>query len=281
MLILIHLILLVLGSYFSINFLNVWTFHSDKLGEGLSIVLSALMTVGIIFIVHIIVFIVVVLLVWGVTLLSGSKYSPKSKYTVFMLGTMISYFVFFFRTKVSVYNKLNIPSNDENYVLYVNHQAQVDIISVMIAMKGRPCAFLGKPSILKWPFVKNWMGRMGYVPLNNQNDREAAVAIIKGIEQVKEGVKMIIFPSGRRSYSDELGEFKAGAFKLAMKPQATIVPVTVNDSHIAERTLFSLFKRSKCSVTFHKPIRYEEYKELNSQELSDKVRDIIASGIRK
>ena len=84
---------------------------------------------------------------------------------------------------------------------------------------------------------------------------------------------MAIFPEGKRSFGNELIDFKAGAFKLAMKPKADILIATQYDTC----KIFKSFpwKRYKVYVHIHPLLKYEEYEGLSSHELSNKVRDII------
>ena len=55
--------------------------------------------------------------------------------------------------------------------------------------------------------------------------------MLKGIDNVKRGVSMAIFPEGTRNRDKEsqtsIAEFHEASFKLATKPNVPIVPVAV------------------------------------------------------
>ena len=88
---------------------------------------------------------------------------------------------------------------------------------------------------------------------------------------------VVIFPEGTRSKSNEMGEFKAGSFKLAMKPKAPILPMTIYNMHRAWKGW--PFIRQHVYIHFHPIVTPKEYEHLTSQALSNKIRHIIQSKI--
>jgi 1-acyl-sn-glycerol-3-phosphate acyltransferase len=84
---------------------------------------------------------------------------------------------------------------------------------------------------------------------------------------------MGIFPEGKRSFSNEMIEFKPGAFKLAMKPKADILIGTLYNFDKIFKTF--PYKKHKAYIHFLPVLKYEDYKDLNSIELASKVKGII------
>ena len=114
---------------------------------------------------------------------------------------------------------------------------------------------------------------LGNVPIGRQANRSAAVSIINGIKMYKHGHPMGIFPEGKRSFGNEMIDFKPGAFKLAIKPKADIVIGTLYNLDKIFRTF--PYKKHKAYIHIHPVLKYEDYKDLNSIELSNKVKAII------
>jgi 1-acyl-sn-glycerol-3-phosphate acyltransferase len=56
----------------------------------------------------------------------------------------------------------------------------------------------------------------------------AAKAFREAAQNVEDGYSMIIFPEGTRSRDNEVHEFKAGAFKIAQRSHATVVPFCID-----------------------------------------------------
>ncbi len=199
----------------------------------------------------------------------GSKFDNKFNHR-FASG-FLSLGIHLLRVKVIVTGKENIP--DHNFVLIGNHQENYDIIILKPIFKNHPINFIAKESLMNVPIIGKWIVLLGNIPISRYADRSAAESIVKGIRQVRAGMPMGIFPEGRRSFANEMIDFKPGALKLAMKPKADILIVTLyNFSNVFKG--YPL-KRQKLYVHIHKILKYEEYKELSSQELAKKCKGII------
>ena len=74
-------------------------------------------------------------------------------------------------------------------------------------------------------------------------------------------------------------EFRAGSFKCATKVKAPIVPVAIIDSY--KPFGINSLRSVKTQVHFLKPISYEEYGEMTTQEISQLVKSRIAAVIEK
>jgi 1-acyl-sn-glycerol-3-phosphate acyltransferase len=96
---------------------------------------------------------------------------------------------------------------------------------------------------------------------------------------VKDGVHLVTFPEGTRAKSGRLGKFKNGAFKMAHKVGAPVIPFSIVG---AGKTMpyYWMFPfcapRMVAKVVVHDPIASEGKTE---EELADAVRDAIISGL--
>ena len=64
-------------------------------------------------------------------------------------------------------------------------------------------------------------------------------------------------------------EFNENSFKPIIKTKATIIPVVINNSNILDENLDD----AKVDVNILKEIRYDEYKDLNKEELCNFVKE--------
>ena len=64
-------------------------------------------------------------------------------------------------------------------------------------------------------------------------------------------------------------EFNENSFKPIIKTKATIIPVVINNSNILDENL----DEAKVDVNILKEIRYDEYKDLNKEELCNFVKE--------
>ena len=131
--------------------------------------------------------------------------------------------------KVTVHGLENIPT-DTNVLYIGNHQGNFDIPIYMSQIPGLK-GFVSKIEVKKIPGVRTWMEYMYCVFMDRSSIRKSGEAIIEGIKILKSGHSLVIFPEGTRSKGDNMGDFKAGSFKLATKSKVPIVPVTMNGSY--------------------------------------------------
>jgi len=220
-----------------------------------------------------IVVIVIILMTYG---RFQKTYDPMNQRNHAFIDSLIALVKHILRVKVEVTGEENIPK-DKNFILVSNHQENYDIILLKPFFKGRPMVFIAKQSLFNIPLIGRLAKIMGNVPIYRESDRSAVESIIKGIKIYKQGAIVSIFPEGTRSRQQSMGPFKAGAFKLAMKPKADILVSTLYNVHNVFK--WWPFKRQVIKIHFHPVMTYEDYKDLNTQALSNHIRDMIQNQI--
>lgn len=202
----------------------------------------------------------------------GDKYVAKvayawSEYTVNKIAEM----------NVTVIGGENIPEGP--CVFIGNHTSVLDCPLLMVAAK-RSVGFIAKKELIKVPIIGYWIQQAKCVPIDRENVREAVKVINEGVQNIKDGHSMAIFPEGTRSKDGKLGEFKKGSMKLATKAKAPIVPVSMDRAYRA----YEIDKKIKpidITVTFGKPIYTENLTKEEERGLAEKVRMIIANYLKK
>lgn len=132
--------------------------------------------------------------------------------------------------------KVNI-TGQENFVdgpaVYAgNHQGLFDMVIAIGCMNGlKP--FLAKKEAEKIPFIGSWMKMFDCVFIERGNTRASVAAVNKVEELLKSGKSVIIFPEGTRSRKHEMGKFKAGAFRPAIRAGVPVVPFVVDGTYKA------------------------------------------------
>lgn len=166
-------------------------------------------------------------------------------------------------SKITVIGLENLPKNET--VLFVsNHQSYFDIPLLMCTI-DIPKGFIAKKELAKWPIVRLWMKHLRCIFLDRDNVRKSAEAIVEGINTLKDGYSMVVFPEGTRSRSDVHHEFKAGSFKLATKSKVSIVPVTINGTNKLLEGNDNRLKAANIIVTIHPMV---DVKNLSKEELA-------------
>lgn len=177
--------------------------------------------------------------------------------------------------KVKVYGEENIPKDIP--VLFVsNHQSNFDI-AMFMSFVSKPKGYISKIEMSKIPVLRTWMEYMHCVFMERRNLRKAAEAISEGIKILKRGYSLVLFPEGTRSKSNEMGEFKAGGFKLATKSKVPIVPVTIKGTYKLMESNNNKIVPAEVEMFIHPMIETAELTREEEVELSDQVRNIIMS----
>lgn len=180
--------------------------------------------------------------------------------------------------KVEVRGKENLP--ESNCVFIMNHQGALDIPTIL-ANIDKPMGFISKKEMLKIKPLSYWMKHMKCIFIDRENIRESVKAISQGIEYVKDGYSMAIFPEGTRSKGPIVGEFKKGSLKLGIKSGALIVPIAIDGTYKAREANNNKLRRANVVLTILKPIDPKELSKEEQNALSEKIRDDIIDCLAK
>jgi len=178
--------------------------------------------------------------------------------------------------KVEVTGMENIPK--ETCLFVSNHQSDFDIPVLMSAI-NKSIGFVAKKEMEKIPFLRYWMREMHSVFMDRENIREAVKSINEGIDNLKNGYSMVIFPEGTRSKCDKVGEFKKGSMKLGLKAGVLIVPITLNGTYKAFEGNNNRVKSADVKVTFGKPVNPKDLSKEEQNNLAEIFKDIIEQNI--
>ncbi|WP_411682132.1 lysophospholipid acyltransferase family protein [Clostridium thailandense] len=180
------------------------------------------------------------------------------------------------KTNTLVEGRENIP---EGPCLFVsNHQAIFDAF-LLIAGIDKLTGFIAKKEIKKIPLVGSWLRENETVYIDRENIREGMKAINKGVENLKKGRSMIIFPEGTRSLKSEMGEFKKGSMKLALKANVPIVPITIDGTYRVLE-VGNQVRGNSIKLMFHKPLYLNNLSDEDKKNLAQILHDIIESGLK-
>ena len=178
---------------------------------------------------------------------------------------------------IRVEGRENIP--DKTCLFVGNHTSILDI-PVIFYTAGRQVGFVAKKEVLKVPVLSYWLVKGKCIALDRQNTRDAIRVINEGVENLKEGYSMMIFPEGTRSLDGKPLQFKKGSLKLAIKAKVPIVPVTI-DAAFTSFEKSGKFKPSTINVTYCKAIETSELTKEEEKNLSEDIRQIIISNLRE
>lgn len=181
------------------------------------------------------------------------------------------------RVQIDGHGLEHIPEQD-GFILYPNHQGMFDVLAIMHLME-RPFSVVMKKELENIPFLKQVMACLDALALDRKDPRQGMQVILKVAEEVKKGRNYLIFAEGTRSRNgNQLLDMKGGSFKSAMKAKCPIVPVALIDSYRAFDT--GSIEQIKVQVHFLKPITYEEYQDMKTNEIAALVKERIEACLK-
>ncbi|EQB89063.1 1-acyl-sn-glycerol-3-phosphate acyltransferase [Clostridium punense] len=177
--------------------------------------------------------------------------------------------------KVNIYGEENIPK-DIPVVFIGNHQGNFDI-ALFMSFIDKPKGYVAKIEMKKIPILRNWMSYMNCVFMDRSSIRKSAEAIVEGVNIIKKGHSLVIFPEGTRSKGEKMGEFKAGSFKLATKTKVPIIPVTIKGSYKLMEANGNKIKPAEVDMFIHPAVNTANLSKEEIDSLPGKVKKIIES----
>ncbi len=130
--------------------------------------------------------------------------------------------------KTTVIGEENVPRDQA--VLYVgNHRSYFDILLTYSRCPGLT-GYVAKVEMLRYWLLRDWMKALYCIFLDRENMKAGLKTILQGIEYIKNGISICIFPEGTRNRTDEMLPFKEGSMKMAEKTGCPIIPMAITNS---------------------------------------------------
>ena len=180
------------------------------------------------------------------------------------------------RVKVHTTGVEKIPA-DEPFLLVSNHIHDLDPAIIYYAAPDSRLAFIGKKEVRElFPFVYKALHRLGGLPIDRENNREAAKTIISAARLIKEGKNSVaVFPEGYVSKSGELLPLRNGALKIATKTGCKIVVCTLWGTKQIPKNLL----RRKTDINFDVLDVIDTSNTTQTAELGERISELMLASI--
>ncbi|HKP87084.1 MAG TPA: lysophospholipid acyltransferase family protein [Blastocatellia bacterium] len=179
--------------------------------------------------------------------------------------------------RIRVHGSHNV-SPDGNYVYMANHSSLIDT-PAMFACLPYQFKIMAKKELFYIPFMGWHLWSSGNFQVDRGDGRKTARSLRRVIEGVRAGKSLAVFPEGTRTPDGHLQEFKAGAFKIALRAGAPIVPVTIRGTFdlLPKTTLAP--RPGRVDVFIGEPIDTREFTEKRLPELIELTRKAIEANL--
>ena len=168
----------------------------------------------------------------------------------------------------------------ESYVIVSNHQGMFDIFLIY----GHLCRnfkWMMKHQLRSMPFVGFACEKAHHIFVDRRGPKKIKETYDKARATLTDGMSLMVFSEGARTFTGHMGVFRRGAFMLADELQLPVVPLTINGS-------FDIMPRTKdwhwvswhpLTLTIHKPIYPLTQGTENIRRTMDKSYEDIMSAL--
>lgn len=183
-----------------------------------------------------------------------------------------------FLIRVKVVGKENIDKKT-SYIFVANHQGAFDIFTIY-GFLGHNFKWLMKKSLEKIFLVGAACRNAKHIFVDDSNIAAIKATISQAEETLKDGMSLVIFPEGSRSWDGKMVPFKRGAFMLAAEFNRPVVPVTIEGSFDRLTRFAKQVTPGLITLTIHKPINPGP-KGFNTKQLMAQCREDIESALKE
>jgi len=181
------------------------------------------------------------------------------------------------RIRVRVRGKEKIVPG-QNYVLASNHQGNFDG-PVLFYTIPRDLRIVVKKEMMSIPVFNLVMKQVKCVAVDRTDPYKSRESIDRAAQLLREGYTFVTFPEGTRSRDGRLGPFKKGAFIMAIKAQAPVLPVTIVNSRLIQKRGEFAVHKGVVDLIIHDPIPTTGMTLQDRDRLMTLTRAAVESGL--
>lgn len=163
---------------------------------------------------------------------------------------------------------------ERGYVVMANHASYFDVLALLSVLPGQ-YRFVAKRSLFLIPIFGWALWSAGFIPVDRRDRSKAREIWRTAGRRLSRGASVLFYPEGTRSPDGRIHAFHRGAFLVALKNQAPILPVGIRGAH-------EVLPRGRLAVQpgiidlhFGKPVETVDLSVRDKKELIEEVRRTI------
>ena len=168
----------------------------------------------------------------------------------------------------------------QSYVFVSNHQGAFDIF-LIYGYLSRNFKWMMKRQLRNIPLVGKACEASHQIFVDKRGPSKIKETYDKARATLRDGMSVMVFPEGARTFTGHMGVFRRGAFMLADEIQLPVVPLTINGS-------FNVMPRTRdmkwvlwhpLKLTIHHPIPPKGKGQEAEKATMKKAYDAVMSGL--
>ena len=149
-------------------------------------------------------------------------------------------------------------------------------IPVLYAQLPVQFRIMAKKELFRYPFLGWYLKRSGQIPIVYGDAHASLRSLNRAGDALRKGVPLVIFPEGGRSATGQLQDFMGGAFYVAIRAQAPVVPMAIVGTYeLLPMNSFHVMPGDVVLV-IGEPIPTAGMRLRDMEKLSAQVRQVIA-----
>lgn len=165
----------------------------------------------------------------------------------------------------------------QSYVFVANHQGAFDIF-LIYGFLNRNFKWMMKKSLRKIPFLGVACEYAHHIYVDRSGASKIRKTYDNAREILKEGMSLVVFPEGSRTFTGHMGKFRRGAFMLASELKLPVCPLTINGSFDVKprmKDIYWVFWHP-LSLTIHKPIPYKPHDDHEREMIAESYAAVMS-----
>jgi 1-acyl-sn-glycerol-3-phosphate acyltransferase len=159
-------------------------------------------------------------------------------------------------------------------VYAANHLSAVDIPVLYASVPGQ-FRILAKQELFRYPFLGWYLKRSGQIPIVYGDAHASLRSLNRAGDALRKGMPLVVFPEGGRSRTGQLQEFMGGAFYVAIRAQAPVVPMAIVGSYEALPINSFHMLPGVVHLVIGEPIATTGMRLRDMEKLGQRVRQVI------
>ena len=129
--------------------------------------------------------------------------------------------------------------------------------------------------VFRVPLIGWWLRRSGSLEIAPESVALSRRALREAVKTLQRGMSLVVFPEGERAPKGEMLPFRRGAFYVAVKAQADIVPMAILGTYEALPLGSAHIKRTPLRLVVGDPIAAAEYTLKDLGALAERAQSAV------